>query len=470
MSLLIKNARIVAGSDILEGDLLVEDERIARIERSIPAGDARVVDAGGKFLLPGGVDVHTHFDLDPGAVRASDDFHSGTVAAACGGTTTVVDHMAFGPVGCRLGHQVAVYHHLARESIVDYSFHGVVQHVDDVVLADMADLIGGGIASYKIYMTYANRLEDHDVLQVLERARELGLIVCVHCENDAIIRHLTARLLARGDVSPRFHPRSRPDYCEAESVYRLLRLARAAGDAPLYIVHLSGEMGLAAVRDARRRGQRNIFVETCPQYLFLDESRYGDDDEGLKYIMAPPLRTSADNRALWEGLVSGDIDVVATDHCPFTFAEQKQAGRGDFSRCPGGIPGVEARLALLFSEGYLAGRLTLPEVTRVCCETPARIFGLYPQKGVLAPGSDADVVLFDPEVEWTLTRSRLHERVDYTPYEGMRLRGLPVMTVSRGEIIAENGEFKAAAGRGRFLRRMPPSLEALQEHFRNIHG
>lgn len=458
MTLLIKNARIATGSDILHGDVLVDGEIIVRIDRDIPAGAATAIDAGGRYLLPGCVDVHTHFDLDLGAFRASDDFFTGSVAAACGGTTTVVDHMAFGPKGCRLGHQVGVYHGLARDAVVDYSFHGAIQHVDDCVLADMETLIGEGITSHKIYMTYGNKLEDPDVLRVLERARELGLVVCVHCENDAIIAYLTRRLLERGDGAPRFHPRSRPECCEAESVYRLLRLSEAAGDAPLYVVHLSTAMGLDAIRDARRRGRRNVFAETCPQYLLLDESRYDDDAEGLKYIMSPPLRSASDNGMLWEGLREGAIDVVATDHCPFTFAEQKQVGRGDFSRCPGGIPGVEARLALLFSEGFMKGRLTLQEVARLCCTRPSEIFGLYPKKGVLAPGSDADMVLFDPDIEWTLTHGRLHERVDYTPYEGWRLRGAPVMTVSRGEIIVRDGEFMGATGRGRFVRRTLPKI------------
>ena len=451
MTLLVKNARVVADSHITVGDVLIDGETIDRIGQDIPAEGCEIIDAGGKYLLPGGVDVHTHFDLDLGTVRANDDFYTGSVAAACGGTTTIVDHMAFGPKGCRLGHQVAVYHGLAHDAVIDYSFHGVIQHVDDLVIADMEALISEGVTSYKIYMTYANRLEDPGVLRVLERARELGLIVCVHCENDAIIRFRTRRLLEKGHAAPRFHPRSRPDYCEAESVYRLLRLAQAAGDAPLYIVHLSTAMGLAAIRDARGNGQKNVFAETCPQYLFLDESRYDDDAEGLKYIMAPPLRTKRDNAELWNGLRDGVINTVATDHCPFTFAEQKQMGGGDFSRTPSGIPGVEARLALMFSEGFMKERMSLPDMVGLCCVAPAKIFGLYPRKGVLAPGSDADMVLFDPDAEWTLSRSRLHERVDYTPYEGMRLRGAPVLTISRGEIVARDGNFTGTAGRGRFL-------------------
>lgn len=453
MSLLLKNTRAVTEAGIVEGDVLVDGGIIARIDQDIPSTGHDVIDARGRYILPGGVDAHTHFDLDLGTVRANDTFYTGSVAAACGGTTTIIDHMGFGPKGCRLGHQVGVYHELARDTVIDYSFHGVFQHVDAQVLEDMESLLAEGITSYKVYMTYGYRLEDRDVIRVLERARELGLTICVHCENDAIIHYRTNTFLTQGKTTPRFHPLSRPDFCEAESVERLLALARATDDAPLYIVHLSAEQSLNAVREARQRGQQRIFVETCPQYLFLDQSRYDDDSEGLKYIMSPPLRAKHDNQALWRGIDDGEIAVVATDHCPFTFAEQKQLGKGDFSRCPGGIPGVEARLSLMFSEGFMAGRMELSDVVKLCCANPAKIFGLYPQKGVLAPGSDADMVLFDSDVEWTLTHSRLHERVDYTPYEGMRLKGVPVMTISRGEIIVRDGAFSGAAGRGRFLHR-----------------
>ncbi len=453
MSLLVKNARIATSASVFRGDVLIKGETIDRIGIDLPAGGARVIDAAGRYLLPGGVDAHTHFDLDAGAFRSSDDFRTGTIAAACGGTTTIVDHPAFGPEGCRLGHQIGVYRRLAEPAVVDYGFHGVVQHVDRDVLADMERLAGDGITSLKIYLTYARKLSDDDVLPVLARAKELGIVVTVHCENDAAIRFLTRRLLAEGKGAPLHHAESRPPACEAEAVFRMLMLAKMAGDAPLYIVHLSTEMGLDAIRYARSRGQANVYAETCPQYLLLDESRYRDDEEGLKYVMSPPLRSPSDNRALWRGLVDGCIDVVATDHCPFLFASQKRAGEGDFTRCPNGAPGVESRLALMFSEGFMKGRLPLPGVVKLCCTAPARIFGLHPRKGDILPGADADLVLFDPDAEWTLAKTSLHENVDYTPYEGMQLRGAPVMTVSRGEIIAENGAFVGEIGRGRFLAR-----------------
>ncbi len=460
MTLLIKNAKIVRPDGVFAGDLLAENGIVARIDRDIAADSATVIDAEGKYLLPGGVDVHTHFDLDQGAFRASDDFYSGGIAAACGGTTTIVDHPAFGPKGCRLGRQIDVYHRLSEKTVIDYSFHGVVQHVDDQALADMAELAEAGITSFKVYLTYGGKLEDGDLLRILARARELGLIICAHCENDAIIAYLTQRLLQAGKGEPASHPRSRPDFCEAEAVYRLLALARTVGDAPLYVVHLSTALGLEAVRAARQRGQRHVFAETCPQYLLLDESRYADPREGLKYMMAPPLRTRVDNQLLWDGLKSGAIDTVATDHCPF-FMEQKLAGFGNFSRAPGGIPGVEARLPLLLSEGFMRGRLSLAEVSWLCSTKPARIFGLYPKKGALLPGSDADMVLFDPEIRWTLTKDKLHEHVDYTPYEGMEMLGAPVLTVARGEVVAKQGEFVGREGYGKFIRRSRPDLSRL---------
>ena len=452
MKLLVKNAAIATAASVFTGDVLAEDGKIVLIGESIVDRDARVVDAAGRYLLPGGVDAHTHFDLDTGAMRVTDNFYTGTVAAACGGVTTVIDHMGFGPRGCRLTHQADVYRELAADAVVDYGFHGVVQHVDDAVIGDMEELVERGISSVKMYLTYGFKLEDADILPVLERARELGVMTCVHCENDAIIAFLTRKLLAEGKVAAKFHPASRPAVSEVEAVDRMILLAAAAVDAPLYIVHLSTAGGLDLIRAARAEG-RTVFAETCPQYLLLDESRYRDDEEGLKYIMAPPLRTPVDNEAMWSGLCCGSIDVVATDHCPFFFATQKQAGRNDFSRAPGGAPGVETRMSLLFSEGFMCGRLTLPEVVRVCCLNPARLFGLEGVKGDIRPGCDADFVLFDPGAERVIAKAQLHENVDYTPYEGMRVRGAPVMTVSRGEVIVENGVFLGEPGRGRFLRR-----------------
>lgn len=458
MKTLITNAQIATSTQVVQGDVLIEQGKISRVAPGITAGGARVIDAGGKYLLPGGVDAHTHFDLDTGAARAADDFLSGSIAAACGGTTTIIDHMGFGPKGCGLEHQVDVYHELARQCVVDYGFHGVIQHVNDSVLADMQRLISRGITSYKLYLTYGYKLADADVLAVMQQAQKLGLMVCVHCENDASIGFLTKKLLAEGKGAPRYHAQSRPVQCEAEAVFRMLMLAKMAGEAPLYVVHLSSGLGLQAIELARHNGQKHVFAETCPQYLVLHESSYADEREGLKFIMSPPLRTTADNAALWQGLASGQVETVGTDHCPFQFATQKMQGLGNFTKCPNGAPGVESRMQLMFSEGFMKGRLTLPQVVQACCTRPAELFGIAPQKGDIAVGADADLVLIDPTVQGHITKAKLHERVDYTPYEGMQVQGAPVLTMARGEVIAENGSFVGKEGRGVYLERGLPKL------------
>lgn len=454
--LLIQNAHIAQSTGVLLGDVLVQDGVITKIGNRIaaPGEDIRVIDATGKYLLPGGVDVHTHFDLDVGFDRASDNFYTGSVAAAHGGTTTIVDHMAFGPAGCRLTRQSLVYRELALPCVIDYGFHGVIQHVNDEVLDDMKLLRDEeGITSFKIYLTYDFRLTDPDVLKVLNRAKELGVVICAHCEDDAVVNLMRKKFVEEGNVTPRFHPLSRPPETEEEAVYRFMMLARQAKEPNVYVVHLSTKMGLDAVHTARTDGQKNLYVETCPQYLLLDDHLYDDDVEGLKYIMAPPLRKTTDNEALWAGLVSGDIDTVGTDHCPFFFATQKQRGAQNFTLAPSGMPGVELRMALLFSEGFRKRHMPLEQIVKICCTRPAKIFGISPQKGDIQLGADGDLVLFDPDIEWAVTKDRLHENVDYTPYEGVVVRGMPILTVSRGEVIVENGEFKGAEGRGQYLKR-----------------
>ena len=453
----IQNARIATAKADFIGDVLIENGVIAQIgegglQKEAKLG-AEIIDAADLVLLPGGVDAHTHFDLDVGFTRASDDFYTGSIAAACGGTTSVVDHMAFGPKGCPLSHQVQVYHGLAQDAVIDYGFHGVIQHVDEQVLADMETLLETeGISSYKAYMTYDYALHDGDLMRVLARARELGLVICAHCENDEMIQALRQQCEDKGQLSPRYHPLSRPTEAEAEAVFRLLMLARAAGNPDVYVVHLSSAQGLDALRLARTMGSRRIWAETCPQYLFLDDSRYSEDAAGLRHIMCPPLRKQADMDALWQAIGAGEINVIGTDHCPFT-DEQKARGKTNFMLCPSGAPGVELRMPLLFSEGFLAGRLTLPQLVQICCKQPAEIFGLAPRKGDITVGADADLVLFDPAVDWTVHKAFLHESVDYSLYEGKKLKGRSVLTMSRGEIIVRDNVFCGTKGRGQYIKR-----------------
>lgn len=452
MDLLIKNAFVAIDGVATKQDVLIRDEKIAEIGVALSATDVQEIDAEGLYLLPGGIDVHTHFDLDVGFDRASDDWYTGSLAAAFGGVTTVVDHMAFGPKGCDLHHQVDVYHELSKDAVIDYGFHGVIQHVNEEVLRDMEKLVNeDGIPSFKVYLTYDDKVSDADLLQVLQRAKELNAVICAHCENDGMIHDLKQELLAEGKTAPKYHPESRPPSCEAEAVWRFLMMAKAADEAFAYVVHLSTQMGLSAIETARALGQKNIGVETCPQYLWLDEKLY-DQPDGLKYMMAPPLRHAEDRAALWNGLNDGQVDVIGTDHCPFFYATQKQRGKDDFTKTPCGAPGVETRMRLLFS-AFLEGRITLGRFVETCCSNPAEIFGLSDRKGKIKVGLDADLVLFDPTVTGTIQHKDLHEHVDYTPYEGIYVQGAPVMTISRGEIIVKNQEFLGEKGRGNYLKR-----------------
>ncbi|MDR0487080.1 MAG: dihydropyrimidinase [Treponema sp.] len=455
-TLVIKNGLAVTENAEAVCDILCEDGKITQIGKGFNVEnrpETEIIDAAGKIVIPGGVDVHTHLNLDTGTAAAADDFYSGTVAAACGGTTAIVDHPGFGPAFCDLDHQINKYHDLAcGRAVIDYGFHGVIQHVDEKVLSMMEGMAGEGITSYKFYLTYGHKLSDGDVFRVLRRAKELGVLAAVHAENDGVINLLRSEFKSEGKTGTAFHPRSRPAECEAEAVSRMLLFARMAGNAPLYIVHLSTAMGLEFIRAAKKSGQQNIFAETCPQYLLLDESRYAlPENEGLKYVMCPPLRTASDREALMRGLET-EIDTVATDHCPFLFKSQKMIGRDDFTLCPSGAPGVEERIPLLYGE-VAKGRMGLRRFTDLCCANPARLFGIYPQKGVIAPGSDADIVVIDPQKQVTIKSELLHGNADYSAYEGLQTQGWPVLTISRGEVIVRNGEFTGKAGRGKFLKR-----------------
>lgn len=453
----IRGGTIVTEDGLIRGDVLAEDGKIVRIAENAEETPAaqEVIDAAGKYILPGAVDVHTHMDLDVGIARVIDDFYTGTAAAACGGTTTIVDHMAFGPKGCSPWHQVREYHRLADgNAAVDYGFHGVLQHVDETVTDDMAAIAAEeGITSFKAYMTYDFRLDDLALMKVLERAAREHILITVHCENHGIVTYFRERFIREGRTEVRWHPLSRPAEAETEAVARLLRLARAAGDAPVYVVHLSTRAGLEEIRRAKAAGQEHIGAETCPQYLLLDEKLYDDPSEGLKALMAPPLRRREDRDALWQALAAGELDTVATDHCPFTFAKQKQQGARDFTKCPSGAPGVEERLILLYSEGVAKGRITLPQLVKYACGNPARMAGLWPRKGVIAPGADADLVILDPETEWTMSTGLLHGNADYTCYEGMKIKGRVERVLLRGKTVAANGEFLGARGDGQYLKR-----------------
>lgn len=455
MSLLIKNGTIVTASDTYNGDIYIDEGIIKEIGINLNKASVKVIDAKGKYVIPGGVDVHTHLNLDVGIAVSNDDFYTGTVAAACGGTTTIVDHMGFGPRGCNLKHQVDVYHSYADgNAVVDYGFHGVIQHINENILDEMERIVKEeGIPSFKVYLTYDYMLKDEEVLKVFKRLKELGGITTVHCENHGSIKLLREYYVENGFKTPKYHPLSRPAEAEGEAVNRMISLADMADDAPLYIVHLSSKIGLSYIKMAHERGE-SVYAETCPQYLVLDDSRYEqEDNEGLKYIMSPPLRKRGDIEALWKGIKDGHIKTIATDHCPFAFNKDKQLGKDDFTKCPNGAPGIEERIPLIFSEGVMKNRISINKFVEVCSTNPAKIFGLYPKKGTIQVGSDGDIVIIDPNIEKVLKVEDLHSNVDYTAYEGIKIKGYPIYTILRGEIIAKDNTFIGKKGCGEFLKR-----------------
>jgi dihydropyrimidinase len=451
--LVITNGMLVSAEATAQADLGIASGRIAAVGAHLCG--AETIDATGKLVLPGAVDEHVHLEMPVGEFASSDDFFTGTVAAAYGGTTTVID-FAEPKVGQPLVKALDDRRAKADDkAVIDYGLHMTLSRADDETLAQVPASIEAGAASFKIYMAYEGlRLDDGGLLRALAALHEHGGRLLVHAENHYAITYLTAKALAEGRTGPENHPLTRPAIMEAEAIYRLLALADVTG-APLMLAHLSCGLGLEAVRAARQRGQI-VWVETCPQYLLLDEEEYQRPGfEGAKFVMAPPPRTAVDRAALWAGLAAGEVNTVATDHCPFFYATQKTRGRDDFSRIPGGAPGTETRLALLYTHGVRTGHLSLERWVEVCCTEPARRFGLAPRKGTLSVGADADLVIFDPDRRITLGVETLHQNVDYCPYEGWEVQGYPETVISRGEVIVREREFAGALGRGAFLHTKP---------------
>jgi dihydropyrimidinase len=451
--LVITNGTIVTAEATSRADLGIAAGRIAAVGAGLRGSET--IDATGKLVLPGAIDEHVHLEMPVGEFASSDDFYTGTVAAACGGTTTIID-FAEPKVGQPLAEGLGERRAKADDKVViDYGLHMTLSRADDETLAQIPASIQAGAASFKIYMAYEGlRLDDGGLLRALAALREHGGRALVHAENHYAIAYLTAQALAEGRTGPENHPRTRPAIMEAEAIHRLLALAWVTG-TPLVLAHLSCAVGLEEIRAARQRGQ-TVWVETCPQYLLLDEKEYQlPGFEGAKFVMAPPPRTAADRAALWAGLAASEVNTVATDHCPFFYATQKTRGRDDFSRIPGGAPGIETRLALLYTHGVRAGHISLERWVEVCCTEPARRFGLAPRKGTLSVGADADLVIFDPDRRVTLGVEMLHQNVDYCPYEGWEVQGYPETVLSRGEVIVREREFIGARGRGAFLHSSP---------------
>lgn len=456
MRTVIKNGCVLRSEGVVRADVAFEQDHITEIGENLPVNGATVIDAENLLVMPGGVDAHTHVALTNGDVSVSDGFYAGTLAAAHGGTTTIVEHISDGPDGCSLFHMLNKFRSMAEgEVVTDYALHAVLQHVNDDIIAEVPKVILEGYPTFKAYMTYDSRLEDDAILAIMEAIQKHKGLLTVHAENHAIIQFLTQRLRESGCITPPAHPRSRPDYCEGEAVERLIDLSRAAR-AALYIVHLSTAMGLAHIELAQADGLP-IWTETCPQYLVLDDTCYDrkgpDGDDGLKFVMAPPLRTPQDAATLWDGLRRGSIATVATDHCSFTLAKKREgyAQKGVFGAA-GGIPGIETRVPLVYSEGVRTGRISLERFVDIVSTAPARLMGLT-RKGVLAPGFDADIVLFNPNIQKTISTSTLHQQTDFTPFEGLTVHGWPTRVWLRGNEIIRDDRFLATKGIGEFQRR-----------------
>jgi dihydropyrimidinase len=457
MKTLLKGGTVVSGTGLRRADVLMENEKISRISRHLEGAD-RVVDVSGCLLFPGFIDAHTHFDLDVAGTTTSDDFYTGSRAALRGGTTTVID-FACPNKGESLHDGLDLWHQKADgKAFCDYGFHMTIDDWNEGIRAELPDMFAAGISSFKMYMTYpAMMIGDRDMYWALKELRRLGGIVGVHCENAGVIDGMIAERKAAGKLSPASHPVTRPPYLEAEAVSRLLRIAQAA-DTPVVIVHLTNREALREVEAARKRGQ-TVYVETCPQYLLLDESVYFHDEfsAAARYVCAPPLREKAEQPYLWKALRKGAIQTVSTDHCSFTL-EQKAMGREDFTKIPGGLPGVETRGELIYSYGVAKKRISAAQMCKALCENPARLYGLYPRKGLLRRGSDADIVVYDPGASHIIRSEDCIANVDYNPYEGFVTSGGIRQVWLRGRLSVESGRVLVQEPQGQYMARGKRSL------------
>ncbi|MEV4047714.1 dihydropyrimidinase [Streptomyces sp. NPDC049744] len=454
----IRGGLVVTASDEIHADVLIEDGRVAALAATgTPAAEAftaeRVIDASGKYVIPGGVDGHTHMEMPFGGTYAADTFETGTRAAAWGGTTTIVD-FAIQSVGHSLRSGLDAWHAKAEGNCaIDYAFHMIVSDVNQKTLKEMDLLVEEGVTSFKQFMAYPGVFysDDGQILRAMQRAAENGGLIMMHAENGIAIDVLVEQALARGETDPRFHGEVRKGLLEAEATHRAIRLAQVAG-APLYVVHVSATEAVAELTRARDEGLP-VFGETCPQYLFLSTDNLAEPDfEGAKYVCSTPLRPKEHQAALWRGLRTNDLQVVSTDHCPFCFSGQKELGRGDFSKIPNGMPGVENRMDLLH-QAVVDGHISRRRWIEIACATPARMFGLYPKKGTIAPGADADIVVYDPHTEQVISAETHHMNVDYSAYEGRRITGRVETVLSRGEPVVTEREYTGRKGHGVYTPR-----------------
>ena len=457
MSLLIKNGRVITAVDDYKGDIFIESEQVNLIGKNLDVKADRVIDAQDKDVIPGGIDPHTHLDMPFAGTVSADDFETGTRAAAHGGTTTLID-FAIQTKGRSTLEALETWHKKAEgKTAIDYGFHMIITDLEDDRVPEMRTLADEGVTSYKLFMAYPGVLyaDDATLFRAMRKAGEDGTVICMHAENGIVIDEIVKSALAEGKTGPKWHALTRPTRMEAEGVHRSIAIAEVA-DVPVYIVHLSSADALEQVVLARDRGA-HVFAETCPQYLFLDHSYYEQEGfEGAKYVMTPPLREKWNQKELWRGLQMGDLMSISTDHCPFCFKEQKEMGINDFSKIPNGGPGVENRMSLVFNGGVVEGRISLNRFVELTSTASAKMFGLFPKKGTIAVGSDADIVIFNPDRKETISVNNSvthHMKVDYNAYEGFEVTGVSETVISRGKIIVENCEYLGKKGDGQFLKR-----------------
>ncbi len=454
MSILIKNGHIFTAVDSYVADILVDEGKIRTIGIDLAVQADKTVDATGKYVIPGGIDPHTHLEFPFGGTVSSDDFRTGTIAAAVGGTTSIVD-FAVQQRGHALSEALEEWHQKAEgQAAIDYGFHMIILDLPESRLPELDDLVRQGVTSFKMFMAYlgAVMVDDSTIFRTMVRAANNGALVCLHAEHGHMIDVLVKEALAAGNTAPKFHAMTRPPTTEAEATHRAIRMAEVAG-GPIYFVHLSCAEALQEVQ-AARASQKYVYAETCPHYLILDNSMYEQEGfEGAKYVLTPPLRDSWHQAELWNGLRRNDLQVVSTDHCAFRFSDQKTMGIDDFSKIPNGGPGIENRLSLLYTNGVASGLLDMNRLVELFSTSAAKLFGLFPRKGTIAVGSDADIVVFDPDEESVISARTHHMNVDYNLYEGMKVKGVPQVVVANGQIVVEDGEYVGAAGDGRFLKR-----------------
>jgi dihydropyrimidinase len=454
MSILIKYGRVVTVSNDFLADIFIEDEKITKVATNLNLSATTVIDATDKYVIPGGIDVHTHIDMPYGDIKSTDDFETGTIAAAFGGTTTIID-FAVQSKGQSLLDALNIWKQKANgKAVIDYGFHIIITDVNENILNELDRVVNAGVTSFKVFTAYPGRLmlDDSDIFRVMQQAKQNGALIMMHAENGYVIDKLIQQALAERKTDPIYHALTRPPALEGEATQRTIALAKVA-DVPVYIVHVTCGEAVDAIRQARAQGQK-VFGETCPHYLLLTEDDLRRPNfEGAKYVLSPPLREKKHQKMLWDSLSSDVLQTIATDHCPFNFKQHKELGRNDFTKIPNGAPGIENRLQLSYEYGVKQKRFSINRWVELISTNPAKLFGIYPQKGKIAVGSDADIVIWDPDTAHTISAQTHHMRVDYNLFEGFKVTGNAETVIARGEVIVENKKIVSKPGRGKFIKR-----------------